>query len=98
VNSIIFLHMKKNLLGAAVLLFATIGAFATAKNTSLATVCYEDSTRGCIQAIAQPCDNLNGECVKPVFDLEDGTTYLGDFQIYASHSANPLICSQPYRQ
>ncbi|MGX5816764.1 hypothetical protein ACWKWU_01125 [Chitinophaga lutea] len=49
--------------GLAVLLFATIGAFATAKQTSFAQVFYQ-SGASCLSAQATPCPNIGApDCV-----------------------------------
>ena len=91
--------MKKlfNSLAVAVLVCAGISAYATAKNTVLDVV-YYDNGPACVEARAEKCLNTGDpDCVKPVF-ATDGTTFLGNFQIYAQvDPSTPANCATAYR-
>lgn len=83
-------------MSAAVLVLATFGAFATAKNTVLDQVFY-DNGPACVEARATVCEYTGSPaCAVEVFNLDE-TTSLGIQQIYAAQSANPAACQTAYR-
>lgn len=89
------MNTSKFFLGLALILFATIGAFATAKNTVLAPVFYEDALGICLPGDATPCGPIGSrDCVVSVVDA--GTSLpVGPFQIF---DAQDILgnCIDPY--
>jgi len=93
--------MKKNLVIAAVLVFAGASAFATAKTTRLTQVWYETSPgTGCTLVQANVCGPVNQpNCVQPLFDLSGSSLGISS-QIFAApiNTTTPVLngCTQPY--
>lgn len=87
--------MKKNFIAAAVLLLATVGAFATAKNTVLDLVFIQTPT-ACVQVQSTKCPFIGpNECVQPIFDLSGAS--LGNAQIYKTQ-LSATLCDEPYQR
>lgn len=89
--------MTKKFFGAAVLLLAAAGAYATAKNTALDLV-YIQLPGECRLVEAVKCDFTFGECVKEAFTIGTSTS-LGNHQLYQNPpSGTDPICEVPLRE
>jgi hypothetical protein len=82
--------------GLSVILLGSAAAFATAKQTALSTVYYNDpSNQGkCAIAEAEICQAGSANCIVQV-TLDGGATFLSARQIYSGFVAN-APCATPY--
>ncbi|WP_295122576.1 hypothetical protein [uncultured Chitinophaga sp.] len=91
------MNRSKLIFGAAVCLIASIGAFATAKNTTFTAVWYQNTSGVCLPAQAEICEPGEAFCNDVLVDPDATGVPSLITQIYAAPKANPAQgCLQPY--
>ncbi|MRG44853.1 hypothetical protein GFS24_06995 [Chitinophaga sp. SYP-B3965] len=87
------MKVSKLFLGLALILFAAVGAFATAKNTALQTVYYNFNNQ-CLDIQETPCGGSSGECQLNIIPPGETTAQL--LTIYQTRVTLNVPCQTPF--